>query len=423
VYALAYAAGVWSWTIAIVGIGLRFFAKPGATKRYIADASYWIYLVHLPLVMFLQALVHRLPWHWTVKFALVLSAALGVLFLSYHAFVRFTFVGEILNGRRQGRQPSGLPPVAPASNEGRADDAGVGMSPADAIATLKEARKSFGATLALDGLSLDVRRGELLAVLGPNGAGKSTAISLLLGLLRPDSGSVQVFGESPERVEARHQIGVMMQEVTLAPELRPRELIELTASYYPSPMTPDAAMALTQTASLAHRPYGKLSAGQKRQVQFALAVCGRPALLFLDEPTVGLDVQARETLWKTVRQLVADGCSIVLTTHYLEEAEALADRVIVLSKGRLIASGSVDDVRAIVARKRIRCFTSLTPGEISSWPAVTSATFESGRIDIVTTDAEAIVRRLLDADERLRELEVQRAGLAEAFNELTQEAA
>jgi ABC-type multidrug transport system ATPase subunit len=178
-----------------------------------------------------------------------------------------------------------------------------------------------------------VQPGELLAVLGPNGAGKSTAIGLWLGLLEPDSGSVSLFGGSPFDGASRLGVGVMMQEVTLTPMLTGREQIALAASAYREPLSVDETVELTATAAIADRRYGKLSAGQKRQLQFALAVCGRPRLLFLDEPTVGLDVQAREAMWRTVRRLRDDGCAIVLTTHYLEEAEALADRVVVLTRG------------------------------------------------------------------------------------------
>jgi ABC-type multidrug transport system ATPase subunit len=174
---------------------------------------------------------------------------------------------------------------------------------------------------------------------------------------------------------------------------------------------------------LAARPYGKLSAGQKRQVQFAMAVCGRPKLLFLDEPSVGLDVRARETMWATLRQLVRHGSSIVLTTHYLEEAESLSNRVAVLSKGRLIASGTVNEIRALVVRKRITCSTVLSADQIAAWPDVESVTREQQRLQISTSNSEAVVRRLLAADANLQELEVRRAGLAEAFTELTQEAA
>ena len=215
----------------------------------------------------------------------------------------------------------------------------------------------------------------------------------------------------------------MMQEVTLAPELRVREQIDLVASYYPDPLAPEAVMELTHTTPLARRPYGKLSNGQKRQVQFGMALCGRPKLLFLDEPTVGLDIQSREMLWGALRKLVDDGASIVLTTHYLEEAEALADRVVVLAKGRVIASGSVSEMRALVVRTRIRCLTTLAVDEVMNWPGVGSVSRDRERLEITATNAEAVVRQLLAADEDLQELEVRRAGLAEVFTELTQETA
>jgi ABC-2 type transport system ATP-binding protein len=290
-------------------------------------------------------------------------------------------------------------------------------------AELSGVKKRFGKTVALDGLDLQVRAGELFSVLGPNGAGKSTAVSLMLGLLQPDAGAVRLFGKSPLLVEPRRRIGVMMQEVTLAPELRVREHIALVCSYYPRPLSPDETMELTNISSLASRAYGKLSAGQKRQVQFAMAVCGRPKLLFLDEPSVGLDVRARETMWATLRQLVHNGASIVLTTHYLEEAESLSNRVAVLNKGRLIASGSVNEIRALVVRKQIICSTTVAADQIAAWPDVESVTRDQQRLQISTSNSEAVVRRLLAADSNLQELEVRRAGLAEAFTELTQEAA
>jgi ABC-2 type transport system ATP-binding protein len=291
------------------------------------------------------------------------------------------------------------------------------------LAELSGVSKRFGKTVALDGLDLDVRQGELLAVLGPNGAGKTTAISIMLGLRAPDAGSARLFGQSPLRVETRRRVGVMMQDVTLPAELRVREQIDLVASYYPEPLTPDAALEMTGTTSLANRPYSQLSAGQKRQAQFAMAICGRPQLLFLDEPTVGLDIQAREILWSTLRHLVDDGCSIVLTTHYLEEAEALADRVAVLAKGRMIACGSVSEMRSLVVRKRISCVTTLIAEEVATWPEVQSASRDRERLQISASNAETVVRRLLAADPDLEELEVRRAGLADAFTELTQESA
>jgi ABC-2 type transport system ATP-binding protein len=290
------------------------------------------------------------------------------------------------------------------------------------LAELSGATKRFGKTVALEEVDLDVRGGELLAVLGPNGAGKTTAISLLLGLQQPDSGSARLFGQSPRLIEPRRQAGVMMQEAALPPELRVRELIAGVASYYPDPLSPDAVLDATGIAPLRKRPYGKLSGGQKRQVQFAMAIVGRPRLLFLDEPTVGLDLQSRQMVWTTLRRLVNDGSSIVLTTHYLEEAEALADRVAVLAKGRLVATGTVSEMRALVVRRRITCRTTLPAAEVAAWPDVQSVSSDQHGLHITASNTENVLRRLLAADDDLHDLEVQRAGLAEAFTELTQEA-
>lgn len=291
----------------------------------------------------------------------------------------------------------------------------------ECLAELTGVSKRFGKIVALDELDLQIRAGELLALLGQNGAGKTTAISLLLGLQQPDAGRALLFGRSPLQVEARRRVGVMMQEAALVAELRVREQIELVASYYPDPITPGAAMQLTHTESLADRPYGKLSGGQKRQVQFALAICGRPKLLFLDEPTVGLDIQSRELMWTTLRSLVAEGASIVLTTHYLEEAEALADRVAVLAKGRVIASGTVNEMRALVVRKQISCSSSLSVDQIRTWKNVQSVRCDHRGLQITAGNVEDVVRRLLNEDEDLQDLEIHRAGLAQTFTELTQE--
>ena len=289
------------------------------------------------------------------------------------------------------------------------------------VARLAAAAKRYGPLTALDGVDLAVRRGELLALLGPNGAGKSTSIGLLLGLIRPDAGRAELFGLDPQRIEARRRIGVMLQSANLPPTLRVGELLRLTMSYYPQPRGYDETAALAGIADLLLRPYGKLSGGQQRRVQFALALCGRPELLFLDEPTVGMDIETRQRLWAAIRQLLAEGCSVLLTTHYLEEAEALADRVCVMARGRVIHEGTVEALRARVATRRIRCLSAVDAGVVCSWPAVTAAERRQGRLHVTTEAAEAVVRRLLDADPQLSELEVQRAGLAEAFTELTRE--
>jgi ABC-2 type transport system ATP-binding protein len=290
----------------------------------------------------------------------------------------------------------------------------------ESLAELSGVSKRYGKVVALDGMELQVRPAELLAVLGPNGAGKSTAISLMLGLQTPDAGTARLFSQSPLNLASRRHIGVMMQEVALPPELRVREHVDLVASYYPDPMTAEDALRLTRTLPLAARPYGKLSNGQKRQVQFAIAVVGRPKLLFLDEPTVGLDLPSREMMWSMLRELVRQGASIVLTTHYLEEAEALADRVVVLAKGRTIASGTVNQLRSLVGRKRITCETSLPPELVAAWPEVQTVIRDRARLHITASNSDAVVKRLAMADGNFLDLEVHRAGLAEAFTELTQ---
>lgn len=433
-YAFSYCVAIWAWIFALTGAAVRFLSHESPVRRYIADSSYWLYLVHLPVVVVFQIISARWPLHWAIKFPLLLTVTFAVLLLSYHWLVRFTWVGKVLNGRRVGRGGSDgrvgsdgnrgaslapavpfapLAPVAPLAP----------LAPAAPLAELRGVHKRYGKQMALDGLDLEVHPGELLAVLGPNGAGKTTAIALCLGLIEADEGVVRLMGRAPGEVEARREVGMMMQDVALDPTLRVRELVELAASYYPEPMTVAEALTLTGTAALSGRLYDKLSGGQKRQVQFAIAIVGRPRLLFLDEPTVGLDIEARQLMWKCIRQLIAQGCSIVLTTHYLEEAEALAHRVAVVANGRLIASGTVDEVRALVVRKRIRCATAVDPAEVRTWPGVVEVSHEASLMLITATDAETIVRRLLAQDSALHNLEVRQAGLAEAFTQLTREAA
>lgn len=292
----------------------------------------------------------------------------------------------------------------------------------ETIAGLSAVTRKFGNVVALDRIDLVVRAGEVLAVLGPNGAGKTTAISLLLGLQHADAGKAELFGMAPDSLPARRRVGAMLQAAAVPETLTVGELIQLFASYYPNPRPLAECAALAGVEDLLARRYGTLSGGQQRRAQFALALAGNPEILFLDEPTTGLDIGAREIMWKTIRTLVAQGCAVVLTTHYLEEAEALADRVCVIAKGRIVAEGSVAAIRARVAHKRIRCVSALANETILCWPHVRSVSRDGDRLDIVTDAAEAIVRKLLDKDADLAELEIHRAGLAEAFVEITRDA-
>jgi ABC-2 type transport system ATP-binding protein len=290
-----------------------------------------------------------------------------------------------------------------------------------ALASLHSVRKTYGKLAALDGFDLSVRKGELLALLGPNGAGKSTAISILLGLQNGDEGTAELFGVSPQEIDARRRIGVMMQEVALPGVMTARELMEQVAGYYPIPYDVDTLIKRLSLESLAARRYDKLSGGQKRQVQFALALVGRPELIFLDEPTVGMDIQARESLWRVIRELLHEGCSILLTTHYLEEAEALANRVVVMARGKVVTTGTVDEIRANVTRKQVSFVSKLSADAIRGWPEALAVSVERDRVQITTRAAEPLLQRLFREDPDLTDIEVKRAGLAEAFTELTTE--
>lgn len=420
-FALLFGLASWGLALGICGAALKFLSNYSPVRRYIADASYWIYLAHLPVVAALQVWVGHWPLHWGVKYPFVLVVSFALLFASYHWLVRPTVIGQLLNGRKHriGKQPEPTPPApitpprGPSGNGGREGP----------VAELRGITKKFGAVTALNAIDIQVQGGELLAVLGPNGAGKSTAISLWLGLTEADAGEVTLLGGSPQEISQRQGLGVMMQDVELPKELTPREQVRLASSYYSDPLPLDESLRRAGVTAFADKAYGKLSGGQKRLAQFAIAICGQPRVLFLDEPSVGLDVQAREALWTSVRNLLAAGCSIVLTTHYLEEAEALADRVAVITKGRVIASGSVDDMRALVARRQISCETRLGADEVRDWPGVLESHIDRDRLVITASDAEGVVRRLLATDATLSRLEVRQAGLNEAFNELTREAA
>lgn len=291
------------------------------------------------------------------------------------------------------------------------------------LAQLQDAHKTYGKMKALDGVDLQLHAGQVLALLGPNGAGKTTAIGMLLGMVDADQGSATLSGRPPQTLAARRHVGVMLQSTGIPDTLKVSELLDLTRSYYADPLSVADCVALAGLGNLLTRRYGKLSGGQQRRVQFAMAICGRPRVLFLDEPTTGLDIEARQGLWKAIGELVAAGCAVLLTTHYLEEAEALADQVAVLHHGRIVAAGSVAQIRAHVSQRRIRCITSVTPQQVAEWPQVRSARWEQGTLEIIADAAEPVVLRLLSHDPHLGGLEVQRAGLAEAFIEITRDAA
>jgi ABC-2 type transport system ATP-binding protein len=287
------------------------------------------------------------------------------------------------------------------------------------VAELRSVTKRYGDVTALNDVTLGLEPGRVTALLGPNGAGKTSAVKLLLGLIRPTKGTVSLFGADPRALAARRRTGVMLQIAQVPETLTVREHVHLFCSYYPTPMTVEQALATADLRDVSDRRYGTLSGGQRQRVQFALAICGSPDLLFLDEPTVGLDVESRRAFWHQIRALAARGRSIVLTTHYLEEADALADRVVVLSGGRIVADGSPDRIKARAASRRIRCVTSLEPDWVERIPDVHSVRRDGAAIEVLTSNAERVARELLAQDSRLTGLEITGAGLEDAFLALT----
>ncbi|KFN44928.1 hypothetical protein N789_02595 [Arenimonas oryziterrae DSM 21050 = YC6267] len=287
------------------------------------------------------------------------------------------------------------------------------------LACLRGAQKRYGAVQALAGVDLDVRAGEVLAVLGANGAGKTTALGLLTGRLTADGGEVELLGGDPTDPAIRRGIGVMLQEGNLPDTLRVAEHVRLYSSYYPDPRPLAESLALAGLTEIAQRPYSALSGGQQRRVQFALAICGRAPLLFVDEPTVGLDVESRRNFWAVLRQLRDEGTGIVLTTHYLEEADALADRVALMAAGQVLAEDTPTGIKSRAAGKRLRARTHLASELIASWPDVRSAVATDSGVEVVSNHAESVLRRWFAADETLADLEVRPLSLEEAFLSLT----
>ncbi|HSY36174.1 MAG TPA: ABC transporter ATP-binding protein [Acidobacteriaceae bacterium] len=301
---------------------------------------------------------------------------------------------------------------------------------AAAVASLCHITKRYAnGVLALDDLSLKLHHGEIVALLGPNGAGKSTAVKLLMGLSAPTSGAVRIFDADPRQAATRLRTGVMLQ-LGKAPEmLRVREHLNIFRGYYPDPMPYADLVRAAGLEGIESRMFGQLSGGQKQRTLFAIALAGDPDLVFLDEPTVGLDIEARRAMWAEIRSLAARGKTVLLTTHYLEEADALAHRIIVINKGRVICEGTPAEVKSLGAAtagastsrtlKIIRCVTDLPQSTLLAIPGVTTAEVKADLTCISSTQPERTLRELLALDPSLHSLEVQSPALEDAFLALT----
>ena len=258
-----------------------------------------------------------------------------------------------------------------------------------------------------------------MALLGPNGAGKSTAVRLLLGLSSPQSGTARIFGGDPRLSETRTRIGAMLQVASVPKTLKVREHIDLFRSYFPAPLSTAEVIRVAQLEGIEDRLFDKLSGGQRQRLLFGMAICGNPEIVFLDEPTVGMDIEARRGLWSQIRSLAAQGKTVLLTTHYLEEADALAHRIIVMNKGKVVSEGTPQQVKGTFASRKIKCITSLSTAQIWSLPGVVEVEPAGKHMLITAGHAESVLRKLLAYDADLSDLEVVAPGLEDAFLALT----
>lgn len=287
------------------------------------------------------------------------------------------------------------------------------------VAALGNVTHQFGTTTALDHVDFVLSPGEVVALLGPNGAGKTTFVRILLGLTRPTHGTARLYGLSPTDPRSRRRVGAMLQVARVPETLTVREHVHLFSSYYGTPATVTDTLAEAGVTAFADTRFGRLSGGQRQRALFALAICGRPDVLILDEPTVGLDIDARRGFWSGVRTRIADGCAVLLTTHYLEEADAVASRIVILHQGRVVTNGTPQAIKRRVGLKRVSCTTALEPPLVRAIAGVRDLTHEGRSISLLTEHPERVVGEILARDPSLTDLEVTGVRLDDAFLALT----
>jgi ABC-2 type transport system ATP-binding protein len=280
--------------------------------------------------------------------------------------------------------------------------------------------KSFGAIKAVRSIDLQIDAGETVALLGPNGAGKSTTIDMMLGLSAPDTGTVRIFGQSATDAIKSGHVGAMLQTGGLIRFLTVRELMQSMASLYPSPLDVSEAIDLAGLAEFADQRTEKLSGGQTQRVRFGLALVTNPDLLVLDEPTVAMDVEVRKQFWTTMRRVAASGKTIVFATHYLEEADSYADRIVLMAHGRIVADGATTEIKSLVAGRTIRAtLGGVTRAELADLPGVTTADLRGDAIVLACSDSDATIRELIARYPGAKDIEITGAGLEDAFLMLT----
>lgn len=300
------------------------------------------------------------------------------------------------------------------------DGGGVFMEP---IIELNQVSKLFKNKMAVNRVSFSIQKGEVVAILGPNGAGKTTTMMMMLGLLEPTDGSVQLFGIHPKAKAVREKIGALLQEVSVIDALKVREVIQLFRSYYPHPLSYEELVAFTGfTKDELQKRANKLSGGQKRRLGFALAMAGNPDVLFFDEPTVGMDVTSRKLFWSTVRDLRDRGKTILFTTHYLQEADDIAERVILFHEGNIIGDGTPKSIKASLLKQSVS-FTPISAisfEKLKNLPHVADVYEKNGRIFLLTDHTDGVLASIFAQKLSVQNIEIERGRLEDAFEQLVE---
>jgi ABC-2 type transport system ATP-binding protein len=285
---------------------------------------------------------------------------------------------------------------------------------------LSRLAKSYGAVRAVRDIDLAIAPGETVALLGPNGAGKTTTIDMMTGLTKPDRGTVSIFGSPPAAARQAGWVGAMLQTGSPLDHLRVREIVTLMASYYPHPLPVDDVLQMTGAAEFARQWTSKLSGGQAQRVRFAAALVGDPDLLVLDEPTAGIDVEGRRDFWQAMRAMTEHGKTVLFATHYLEEADSYADRIVLMARGQIVADGAATEIKAQASSRTIRAtLPGADVGALSSLPGVRSAQRHGDAVTLACSDADVALPAMLSAFPMARDIEVAGGSLEEAFLELT----
>ncbi|MGD0194318.1 MAG: ABC transporter ATP-binding protein [Candidatus Dormibacteria bacterium] len=305
-------------------------------------------------------------------------------------------------------------PVSPVANLPTSLDGNAAAVRVEAVT------RRFGDVVAVDNLDLVVGHGETIALLGPNGAGKTTTISMLLGLSTPDSGRIEIFGSAPGSATAHANVGAMLQDGGMMPGVQIIELLAMVRSLYPAPLDLGEAIDIAQLGGLEKRRVDRLSGGQSQRLRLAMALVGDPRLLILDEPTAAMDVETRRGFWRAMEGFTARGRTILFSTHYLDEADVAADRVVMLARGKVVADGTPAAIKDSVGLRVIRCSTALgSVAGLEALPGAVSATVHGNRVELRCSNSDSALRALLATHPDARDIEVAGIALEDAFITIT----